>query len=95
MELELVLERELTSLRPMGGTLTDVHVCQRENGSWHINVRMSWRGNTLFHVGLYDKKRVRVYKRLSSAIRHIVTAYEHHAMIAVHPCGNSVTPAKF
>lgn len=86
MELELMLERELTTSRPVGGVLTDVHVCQRDTGSWHINVRLSWRGSTLFHVGLYDKKRIRIYKRLSSAIRHIVTVYDYDAMIAVHPC---------
>lgn len=95
MEFGLVLERELTTLRPMSGTLTDVHVCQRTDGSWHINVRLSWRGNSLFHVGLYDKRRVRIYKRLSSAIRHVVTVYDYNEMIAVHPCKGSATPDSF
>src|SRR3546814_2019644 len=59
MELELILERELTTQRPPGGTMTDVHVCQHESGKWHINVRVSWLGTALYHVGLYDKKRIR------------------------------------
>src|SRR3546814_13595663 len=71
MELELILERELTTQRPPGGTMTDVHVCQHESGKWHINVRVSWRGTALYHVGLSDKKRIRLYKKASSAIRHI------------------------
>lgn len=95
MELGLVLERELTTLRPMNGTLTDVHICQRDDGCWHINVRLSWRGATLFHVGLYDKKKVRVYKRLRSAVRHVITAYGYDAMIAVHPYKGIVSTDHF
>lgn len=86
MELELILERELTTQRPHGGAITDVHVCQHDGGKWHINVRVSWRGTALFHVGLYDKKRIRLYRKASSAIRHIVMCYSYEGMIAVHPC---------
>jgi hypothetical protein len=81
MELELILERELTTQRPPGGTMTDVHVCQHESGKWHINVRVSWRGTALYHVGLYDKKRIRLYKKASSAIRHIVLGYGYEGVI--------------
>lgn len=86
MELQLILERELTSQRPPGGTITDVHVCQHDTGKWFINVRVSWRGTALFHVGLYDKKRIRFYKKASSAIRHIVLGYGYDETIALHPC---------
>ena len=85
VELGLLLERELTTLRPPGGTITDVHVCQRDCGRWHINVRVSWRGTALFHVGLYDKKRIRLYKKAASAIRHIVLGYGYEDVIHVHP----------
>lgn len=85
MELELILERELTTQRPRGGSLTDVHLCQRDTGEWYINVRVSWRGAALFHVGLYDKKRIRLYRKANSAIRHIVMFYDYESMIAVHP----------
>lgn len=85
MELELILERELTTQRPPGGTITDVHVCQRESGKWHINIRVSWRGTRLYHVGLYDKKRIRLYKKVSSSIRHIVLGYGYEGVVHVHP----------
>ncbi len=85
MELELILERELTTQRPPGGKMTDVHVCQHDTGKWHINVRVSWRGTALFHVGLYDKKRIRLYRKAASAIRHIVMCYGYEGTIAVHP----------
>ena len=39
MELELILERELTTQRPPGGSITDIHVCQHECGKWHINIK--------------------------------------------------------
>lgn len=88
MELELILERELTTMRPPGGALTDVHVCQRDSGQWYINVRVSWRGTALYHVGLYDKKRIRLYKKASSALRHIVLGYGYDDVIHVHPCAD-------
>ena len=85
MELELILERELTSQRPPGGTITDVHVCQHDSGKWHINIRVSWRKSSLFHVALYDKKRIRLYKKVSSAIRHVILSYGYDGVIHVHP----------
>ena len=85
MELELILERELTTMRPPGGTITDVHVCQHDSGKWHINVRVSWRGMGLYHVGLYDKKRIRLYKKAANAIRHVVLGYGYEDVIHVHP----------
>ncbi|GAA0463170.1 hypothetical protein GCM10009095_33290 [Sphingomonas molluscorum] len=85
MELELLLERDLTTMRPPGGSITDAHVCQQESGKWHINVRVSWRGTALFHVGFYDKKRIRLYKKVSSALRHIIVSYGYDGVIYVHP----------
>ena len=96
MELELILERELTSQRPVAGMITDVQVHQRDDdGKWYINVRVSWRGTTAFHVALYDKKRIRLYSKVSSAIRHIVSAYEYRAMIGIHPSPLWNDPSRF
>ena len=95
MELELLLERDLTTNRPLGGSITDVHVCQHESGKWHINVRVSWRGTTLFHVGLYDKKRIRLYKKAASALRHIVLGYGYDGTIHVHPASGLRDKATF
>jgi hypothetical protein len=39
----------------------------------------------LFHVGLYDKKRIRLYKKASSAIRHVVLGYGYEDVVHVHP----------
>lgn len=85
MELELILERELTTLRPPGGSITDVHVHQHACGEWYINIRVSWKGTSLYHVGLYDKKRIRLYRKASSSIRHIVLSYGYEGVIHVHP----------
>lgn len=95
MELALILERELTTQRPLAGTITDVHVCQREDGKWHINIRASWRGSALFHVGLYDKKRIRLYSKVQSAIRHIVMVYDYDDVIHVHPHSGTRDPSHF
>ncbi|ALR19057.1 MULTISPECIES: hypothetical protein [Sphingobium] len=95
MELELILERELTSMRPLGGTITDVHVHQHDTGKWLINVRVSWRGTSMYHVGLYDKKRIRLYKKAASAIRHIILGYGYDGVIHVHPYPGSRDEAAF
>nr|WP_087575564.1 MULTISPECIES: hypothetical protein [unclassified Sphingomonas]AJW29611.1 hypothetical protein pJE1_189 [Sphingomonas sp. JE1] len=96
MELELILERELTSHRPVAGTITDVQVHQREDdGKWYINVRVSWRGSTAYHVALYDKKRIRLYSKVSSAIRHIVNAYGYSALIGINPSPHWNDPSRF
>lgn len=96
MELELILERELTTLRPVAGVITDVQVHQRDgDGKWYINVRASWRGPAAFHVGLYDKKKLRVYSKVSSAIRHIILSYDHHAPISINPSPLWNDPSRF
>lgn len=96
MELELILERELTSHRPVAGAITDIQVHQRDDdGKWYINVRVSWRGAAAYHVALYDKKRIRLYSKLSSAIRHIVISYEHHALIGINPSPQWSDPSRF
>lgn len=96
MELELILERELTSLRPVAGVLTDVQVHQRaSDGKWYINLRASWRGSAAYHVGHYDKKKLRLYSRVSSAIRHIILTYEYHAAISIHPSPQLNDPSRF
>lgn len=95
MELPLIMERDLTVQRPVAGSITDVHVIQRQDGKWHLNVRVSWRGSALFHVGLYDKKRMRLYAKVSSAIRHIAVAYDYEGTIAVHPCPGLKDPTRF
>jgi hypothetical protein len=94
LELPLILERELTSLRPVAGEITDIQVHQREDGRWHVNVRLSWRGTALFHVGHYDKKKLRVYTKVSSKIRHIVLVYNYTGMIILHP-NSSVRSSAF
>lgn len=95
MELELILERELTTQRPPGGNITDVHVCQRECGRWYIEVRVSWRGMGLYNVGLWDKKRIRLYKKVSGAVRHVVLGYGYEGVIGVHPFHGLKDPAHF
>lgn len=96
MELELILERELTSLRPVAGVITDVQVHQRDSdGKWYINVRASWRGAAAYHVGHYDKKKLRVYSKVSSAIRHIILSYDHHALISISPSPLWNDPSRF
>lgn len=85
MEMGLILERELTTFRPTGGTISECEIHQSADGKWYVNVQLSWHGLALFHVGYYDKKQIRLYAKVSSAIRHIVRTYDYDGLIAVHP----------
>ena len=95
VELPLMMERELTTFRPVAGFITDVHICQVSDGRWYINVRVSWHGLAMFHVGLYDHKRLRLYKKLSSAVRHVALHYDYPGTIMVVPLPDLKDPANF
>ncbi len=85
MELPTILERELTSQRPAGGNVTNVELRQTDEGEWFINLSVSWKGEGFFNVCLYSTRRLRLYKRLSSAVAHVVCKYDYTGRIVVYP----------
>lgn len=85
MENPAILERELTSLRPVGGKVERVKIVQHENESWFINIVVSWRGDQEFNVCLYDTMKLKTYARLSNAVRHVVMGYDYDDNIVVKP----------
>ncbi|WP_145916970.1 hypothetical protein [Erythrobacter sp. QSSC1-22B] len=78
-------EYEITTRRPKGGKLTHVHVIQGKTGIWHISVRKNWGDDREYQVNHYNHNRLKTYKRISSALRHIVLDYHYEGPIIVVP----------
>src|SRR3546814_16366932 len=70
-----ILERELTTRRPAGGMIQAVEIAQLPSSEWIINVKVSWRGDKWLNVCLFEQPTLKTYKRLSSAVRHVVLDY--------------------
>jgi hypothetical protein len=85
MEYSSIFERELTTMRPVGGRVEAVEVWQRADGQWQINVFVSWKPNIKFTVHLFNLREVKLYAQAATALRHVVTKYDYFRMIAVYP----------
>src|SRR3546814_8224106 len=73
-----ILERELTTRRPAGGMIQAVEIAQLSSSEWIINVKVSWHGDKWLNVCLFEQPTLKTYKRLSSAVRHVVLRSEEH-----------------
>ncbi|PTD18745.1 hypothetical protein [Sphingomonas fennica] len=89
-----IFERELTTRRPAGGTIRSVEIAQLPSSEWIINVRVSWRDDKWLNVCLWEQPTIKTYKRLSSAIRHVVFDYgyedDHIRVVPNKECSNRV-----
>ena len=71
-QFDPILERELTTRRPAGGMIQAVEIAQLPSSEWIINVKVSWHGDKWLNVCLFEQPTLKTYKRLSSAVRHVV-----------------------
>lgn len=84
-EFNSLREYEITTRRPVGGKLTHVYVIQADSGLWYICVRKNWGDDQEYRVHHYNHDRLKTYKRISSALRHIVLDYHYEGPIIVVP----------
>jgi hypothetical protein len=85
MSSSTILERELTTFRPKDGNIESVKVIQTDDSKWYINIGVSWKTRTDFDVCLYDKRILRKYTSVDSAVRHICQAYDYYDRIMIFP----------
>ena len=89
-----ILERELTTRRPAGGMIQAVEIAQLPSSDWIINVKVSWRGDKWLNVCLFEQPTLKTYKRLSSAVRHVVLDYgyedDHIRLVPDKQCSNKL-----
>src|SRR3546814_13715297 len=79
---------------PAGGTIRSVEIAQLPSSEWIINVRVSWRDDKWLNVCLWEQPTIKTYKRLSSAIRHVVFDYgyedDHIRVVPNQECSNQI-----
>src|SRR3546814_18323946 len=89
-----IFERDLTSRLPAWGTIRAVEMAQLPSSEWIIKGRGSWRDDKWLIVCLWEQPTIKTYKRLSSAIRHVVFDYgyedDHIRVVPNKECSNRV-----
>ena len=89
-----ILERELTTRRPAGGMIQAVEIAQLPSSEWNITVQVSSRGDKWLNVCLFEQPTLKTYKRLSSAVRHVVLDYgyedDHIRLVPDKQCSNKL-----
>ena len=84
--------REVEVLDP--GKAGAVEIAQLPSSEWIINVKVSWRGDKWLNVCLFEQPTLKTYKRLSSAVRHVVLDYgyedDHIRLVPDKQCSNKV-----
>ena len=85
MEGPIILERELTTFRPMSGEIESVKIIQRDDCKWYLQLGISWKEGREYSVCLYDKRTLKLYTSIASAVRHVCDTYGYHGRIILFP----------
>lgn len=85
MDQPIILERELTTFRPPAGEIESVKIFQREDCKWYLKLGISWKSGNEFAVCHYDKRKLKVYSSIVSAVRHVCDAYDYDGRIILFP----------
>lgn len=80
-----IFERELTSFRPISGEIESVKIIQRDDGNWYLRLGISWKSGAECDVYHYDKRKLKVYTSIVSAVRHVCEAYDYSGRIILFP----------
>ena len=85
MDYPTILERELTTFRPPAGEIESAKIIQREDGKWILRLGIGWRGGLEFDICLYDKRIIKTYSSIVSAVRHVCETYDYEGRIILFP----------
>jgi hypothetical protein len=85
MDHPTILERELTTFRPPAGEIESAKIIQREDGKWILRLGIGWRGGLEFDICLYDKRIIKTYSSIVSAVRHVCETYDYDGRIILFP----------
>lgn len=86
MDDAIILERDLTTFRPASGEIESVKIFQRDDGRWYLRLGIGWRSGKEFDVYHYDKRKLKLYSSISSAVRHVCETYTYEGRIILFPC---------
>lgn len=85
MDTPTILERELTTFRPVSGEIESAKIIQREDGKWYLKLGISWKSGLECDVCHYDKRKLKIYSSILSAIRHVCETYNYEGRIILFP----------
>ena len=85
MDEPLILERELTTFRPPAGEIESVKILQREDCTWYLKLGISWKAGHEHVVCHYDKRKLKIYSSIVSAVRHVCDTYDYDGRIILFP----------
>ena len=85
MDYPTILERDLTTFRPPAGEIESAKIIQREDGKWHLRLGISWKNGHEFDICLYDKRIIKTYSSIVSAVRHVCESYGYDGRIILFP----------
>ena len=85
MDYPTILERELTTFRPPAGEIESAKIIQHEDGKWHLRLGISWKNGHEFDICLYDKRIIKTYSSIASAVRHVCESYDYDGRIILFP----------
>ena len=64
MDTPTILERELTTFRPVSGEIESAKIIQREDGKWYLKLGISWKSGLECSVCHYDKRNLKIYSSI-------------------------------
>jgi hypothetical protein len=82
MQNQLILGKDL-SKRLVNHTIMSARIVQQANGLWYIELVLSWREPNPFLLGEHDKRKLRLFKQLNSAIRWVFDKAELNELSVV------------
>ena len=80
-----LLGRDVERALRDGGKVIFARIVQHDNGSWFINVIGDWTDGQEMSLALYDRMRVRLFKRLGTCLSAVLEGLDYGGSIQIVP----------
>ena len=80
-----LLGRDVEKALRERGKVIFVRIVQHNNGSWFINIIGDWTDGQEMSVALYDRMRVRLFKRLGTCLTTVLEGLNYSGSIQIVP----------
>jgi hypothetical protein len=80
-----LLGRDVEKALEEGGKVIFARIVQHDNGSWFINVIGDWTDGQEMSLALYDRMRVRLFKRLGTCLSTVLESLDYGGSIQIIP----------
>lgn len=80
-----ILGRDAEQALQDGGKIIFARIVQHDNGSWFVNIIGDWTEGHEVSLALYDRMRVRLFKRLGTALSAVLDTLNYGGSIQIVP----------